>query len=300
MRSSDGISSVHLIEWVPEGEICGILQISHGMIECIDRYDRFARYMAEHGFVVIGNDHLGHGETAAEKNYGYFAAKDGSCYVVRDLYRVSRYVQKKYPRVPLFLLGHSMGSFMARRYAMNYGDKLDGLILMGTGGKPDWLLRVGRLLVRIFIAFKGERAGSWLMEKLCFAMYNSHFRPARTPSDWLSRDKKEVDKYRSHPHCQFFFTLNGYRTLFEVISYIQKRKNIRKLPHDLPILFLSGTQDPVGNYGKSVRAAAAEYNRAGVKDVTCHLYRGARHELLNELEYKKTQKDILNWLIKRT
>lgn len=299
MSSSSGWDMLHLVMWKPEGEVKGILQISHGMIEYIDRYDRFARFMTDKGFVVIGNDHLGHGETAAGENYGYFTRKNGSYYVVRDLHRVTRYVRKQYPDVPLFLLGHSMGSFMARRYAMTYGVELDGLILLGTGSKPEWLLKVGRILVRLLICIKGERAESWLMEKLCFSLYNSHFQPVRTPSDWLSRDKKEVDAYRAHEFCQFKFTLNGYRTLFEVISYIQKKENVRKLPRWLPVLFLAGDEDPVGDYGRGVKEVARVYQRAGISDITCRLYPKARHELLFEYGYKDVHNDIWKWLKKR-
>lgn len=296
MPSSNGSDELHIAMWKPEREVRGILQISHGMIEYIDRYDRFARFLAEKGFVVIGNDHLGHGETAAEKNYGYFAPGDGSYYVVRDLHRVTRYIRKQYPEVPLFLLGHSMGSFMARRYAMTYGKELDGLIVMGTGSKPDWLLKVGQALVRVLIAIKGERAHSWLMEKLCFALYNRRIKPVRTPSDWLSRDEEQVDAYRSHKYCQFAFTLNGYRTLFEVIAFIQEPQNIRKLPHTLPMLFVAGAEDPVGNYGKGVKQVVRKYRRAGVTDITCKLYPEARHEILNELEYETVHEDIEQWL----
>ena len=299
MSSSNGTDKLHLVEWQPEGEVRGILQVSHGMIEYIDRYDRFARFMAERGFVVIGNDHLGHGETAAEKNYGYFAPEDGSGYVVRDLHRVSQYARRKYPDKPFILMGHSMGSFMARRYAMTYGKELDGLILMGTGSKPEILLKVGRVLVGALIRMKGEWAHSGLLEKLCFALYNIRSRPARTPSDWLSRDEKEVDKYLAHPYSKFTFTLNGYRTLFEVISFVQDKDNILRLPHSLPMLFVAGQEDPVGNYGKSVKAVAQSYQRAGVGDVTCRLYPGARHELLNELDYETTQEDIWDWIARR-
>lgn len=298
MLSSSGRDTIHITEWRPDGEPMGIIQISHGMIECIDRYSRFADYMTKRGFLVIGNDHLGHGDTAAKKNYGYFTPEDGSRYVVRDLYRVSCYVRSKYPGIPLILLGHSMGSFMARRYAMTYGGELDGLILMGTGGKPEWLLRFGILLSKALIAVKGDRAPSWLMEKLCFALYNEHFRPARTPSDWLTRDKKQVDAYLAREDCRFVFTLNGYRTLLEVLSYIQKKKNIRKIPRSLPILLLSGSEDPVGDYGRGVREVAWAYHQAGVRDLTCHLYPDARHELLNELNYREVQHDLRRWITK--
>jgi len=162
------------ILWEPEGPAKAIMQISHGMIEHIGRYERFAKYLTEKGFVVIGNDHLGHGKTAVRVNYGYFTHQaDASRYVVRDLHRVSLYIRRAYPDVPFFLLGHSMGSFMARRYAMTYGKELDGLILLGTGGQAENMLRLGRTIVRFLTAIRGERANSWLLEKMCFSLYNS-------------------------------------------------------------------------------------------------------------------------------
>lgn len=299
MPSTSHADQLHVIVWQPEENVQGIIQISHGMIEHINRYDRFARFMADKGFLVIGNDHLGHGETAAGKKFGYFTPQDGSRYVVRDLHRVSLFIKRKYPDVPFFLLGHSMGSFMARRYAMTYGKELDGLIIMGTGDKPEWLLKLGRKIIRILTAVKGEEANSWLMEKLCFSLYNRRCRPVRTPSDWLSRDEKMVDAYRKDKYCTFTFTLNGYRTLFEVLSYIQKRENIRKLPRALPMLFLSGDEDPVGNYGHGVKRVVKSYRRRGIMDITCLMYHGARHELLNEREYDKTQDDIWKWISER-
>lgn len=299
LPSSTGRDTLHAILWLPEGEVRGILQISHGMIEHIGRYDRFAKFMAEKGFAVVGNDHLGHGETAAERNYGYFAPKDGSRYVVRDMHRVGLAVRRKYPGVPYILLGHSMGSFMARRYAMTYGRELDGLILLGTGRKPEVVLLFGRLLVRFLSIFRSERARSRLLEKGCFAFYNHTFQPLRTGMDWLSSDEKQVDAYLKDRHCTFSFTLNGYRTLFEVISYIQKKKNVARLPHNLPMLFLAGKDDPVGDYGSGVKKVASSYRRAGIADVSCRLYSGARHELLNERGYAEVQEDIWSWIQKK-
>lgn len=299
MASSSGEDELHVVLWKPQGEVRGILQISHGMTEYIERYDRFAGFIAEKGILVIGNDHLGHGETAAGKKYGYFTPKDGSYYVVRDLHRVTRFIRKRYPDVPLVLMGHSMGSFMARRYAMTYGKELDGLILMGTGNQPQWILKVALFLMKVAGAVKGDKAHSKWIDKLCFETYNNHFKPTRTRSDWLSRDEKAVDAYLEHEFCNYTFTINGYRTLFEAISFVQKKENMKKLPDSLPMLFVSGDEDPVGNFGKGVKAVAKAYHKMGVRDVTCRLYPKARHEILNELEYEKTQTDIWEWMEER-
>lgn len=286
--------------WEPEGPVKAILQISHGMIEHMGRYERFAEYLTKKGFVVIGNDHLGHGKTAVRVNYGYFTPEvDSGRYVVRDLHRVSLYIQRRYPSVPFFLLGHSMGSFMARRYATMYGKELDGLILLGTGGQPEGMLKIGLCIVQILTALKGNRANSWLLEKICFSLYNKRCKPARTPSDWLTTDEKSVDQYRNDPYCTFKFTLNGYQTLFESISYIQDKRNIRKIPKSLPILFMSGEGDPVGEYGEGVKKVVESYRKNGIWDVTCHLYQEARHELLHEREYMRYQEDMMKWLEER-
>lgn len=298
--SSTGEDMVHVVEWEPDGEVKGILQIAHGVREHMGRYERFALYMAEKGFLVIGNDHLGHGETAAPYNkFGYFAPKDGSGYAVRDMRRVFLRAKKKYPDVPYILLAHSMGSFFARRYAANYGKELDGLILLGTGGKPRWMLRFGCFLLNVIESVKDEYSRSWIMEQVCFALYNCRISHRRTPVDWLSRSPKEVDRFQNDPLCQFTLTLNGYRSLFESIHYGQKWKNIRRIPKRLPILIMSGAEDPVGDYGRTVRTVAKWYKLAGIRDVTCRIYRDARHELLNEIEYEKAQQAIWKWIRER-
>ncbi len=300
MPSSTGVDTVHVVMWEPEETPKGILQISHGMTEYVDRYDRFATYMANHGFVVIGNDHLGHGETAGDDNFGYFAPKNGSFYMVRDLRRVSCFARKKYPNLPLILMGHSMGSFIARQYAMTYGRELSGMILLGTGCKPVWVLELGEKIITFLSAVRGtDKAKSWIMEQFLFAFYNRRIWLPKTSSDWLTRDDQEIRRYLKDEFCNFKFTLNGYRTLLESIEYVQRKKNIRKIPKKLPILILSGSEDPVGNYGNGVRKVAYNCRKAGVKNVLCHLYPGARHELLNELGYELVQKDILKWVQKR-
>ena len=297
LPSRDGIHKLHLIFWKPEGEVRGVVQISHGMIEMIERYDEFARYLNDNGFAVIGNDHLGHGLTAGrDEDFGYFCRANMSATVVSDLHRVTRYAKKHYSNKPYFLLGHSMGSFMARRYIMTYGNELTGAVIVGTGKQSPLTLTAGKA-VSMFIRFaKGDRYHSKLLEQCAFRNYLDRIKKPRTESDWLTRDEKIVDLYRENKYCNFKFTVNGYRTLFDVLSFIQKDQNIENIPRELPLLFLAGGMDPVGDYGKAVNEICCEYKKKGINDVSMKLYPDDRHEILNELDREQVYSDILRWL----
>lgn len=297
LPSRDGIHKLHVVFWKPEQEVRGVVQISHGMIEMIERYDAFAHYLNDNGFAVIGNDHLGHGLTAGrDEDLGYFCRKNMSATVVSDLHRVTRYAKKHYSDVPYFLLGHSMGSFMARRYIMTYGNELTGAILVGTGKQSTLTLVAGKALSEFIRFTRGDRYHSKLIERLAFHNYLSHIKNPRTESDWITRDEKIVDLYCENKYCNFKFTVNGYRTLFEVLTFIQKDYNIENIPRELPLLFLAGGMDPVGNYGKSVNEICCEYKKKGINDVSMKLYPDDRHEILNELDREQVYGDILRWL----
>lgn len=297
LPSRDGIHKLHVVFWKPEQEVRGVVQISHGMIEMIERYDAFAHYLNDNGFAVIGNDHLGHGLTAGrDEDLGYFCRKNMSATVVSDLHRVTRYAKKHYSDVPYFLLGHSMGSFMARRYIMTYGNELTGAILVGTGKQSTLTLVAGKALSEFIRFTRGDRYHSKLIERLAFHNYLSHIKNPRTESDWITRDEKAVDLYCANKYCNFKFTINGYRTLFEVLTFIQKDYNIENIPCELPLLFLAGGMDPVGNYGKSVNEICCEYKKKGINDVSMKLYPDDRHEILNELDKEQVYSDILRWL----
>ena len=294
-----GAHQLHLCLWEPELPPKGILQISHGMCEYILRYAPFAAWLARHGWVVVGADHLGHGTTApSREDLGYFQPQDPSRQVVEDLWAVSRWARERYPRLPLFLLGHSMGSFLARRYAMTYGDDLSGLILMGTGSQPRSLVRAGLLLAWLLGTVKGDRYRSAMLYSLTLGSYNRPFPPVRTPCDWLSKNPENVDRYIEDPFCQFRFTVNGYRTLLETLAYIQDPRNVARLPRRLPILLVSGDRDPVGNMGKGVAQVYEDY-RTHSAPVEMKLYPGLRHEILNEEERMEVYEDILAWLDRR-
>lgn len=299
LPSRDGIHKLHVVLWEPHGEVRGVVQISHGMVEMIERYDDFARYLSDNGFAVIGNDHLGHGQTAgSDEDLGYFCQKNMSATVVADLHRVTIYAKKHYKNVPYFLLGHSMGSFMARRYLMTYGNELTGAVLSGTGGQSSFALIAGKMVSACIRIVKGDRYRSEFIRKLAFGKYLDRIENPHTESDWLTRDEKIIESYRGNKCCNFSFTINGYRTLFEVLTFIQREKNIRRIPHELPLFFVSGGMDPVGNYGKTVNEICCEYKKTGIKDVSMKLYPDDRHEVINELDKEQVYEDILKWLEK--
>ncbi|MCI7792021.1 MAG: alpha/beta hydrolase [Lachnospiraceae bacterium] len=298
LPSHDGVHKLHVVIWEPETEIRAVLQISHGMIEMIERYDDFAGFLNTKGILVIGNDHLGHGHTAdSEEDFGYFCPKNMSATVVDDLHSVTEYAKKEYPGVPYFLLGHSMGSFMARRYLMTYGKELTGAVIMGTGRQPKLVLMSGKVISTIVQLVKGSRYHSVFLKKLAFGAYCDRIPNKRTESDWLTRDEKIVDFCISNKYCNFSFTVNGYKTLFDVLTFIQKKENVDKIPKKLPIFMVAGNDDPVGEYGKGVKQVFEIYKQAGIEDVSLKLYEGDRHEILNELDKENVYEDIYNWLV---
>ncbi|WP_310603924.1 alpha/beta hydrolase [Anaerosporobacter sp.] len=299
--SKDGIHKLNVVVWKPQAgsEIKAVLQISHGMIEFIERYDDFARYLVENGYAVVGHDHLGHGSTARnEDEWGYFARKNASQTVVDDVYQVTRKIRKMYPNTKLVLLGHSMGSFIARRYLMTYGKKIDAAIIMGTASQPKIAIVGGKAIIKVLKCIYGDKHRSKFIENIMFGLYNSHFSKDRNGKEWLTKDDKIREWYCNEPGCTFKFTLNGYELILETIGYIQKQSNINKIPKDLPIHIVAGKEDPVGNYGKGVEHVYNVYRKAGVKDISVHLYDNDRHEILNETDRQLVYKDILNWLDK--
>lgn len=295
--SCDEIHDIHAVVWRPEGDVRAVLQISHGMVEYVNRYEELAGYLTARGILVAGSDHLGHGQSVmSEEEWGFFASGDASGKVVRDLHTLTMRMRREYPGVPYFLLGHSMGSFMARRYAMTYGEEIDGAVLVGTGNQPALQVHFGKAFVSFLGIIFGERHKSRLVNFRMFALYNRRIRPARTKYDWLSRNTENVDRYRRDKACTFLFTLNGYKTLFSTILYIENPVNIRMIPAKLPILLLSGEEDPVGNYGRAVKQVYAIYKKRGIKDLSIRLYPGDRHELLNESDRHEVYEYLYQWL----
>ena len=297
-ESRDGVSKLHAIVWSDETKKpIGILQIIHGMAEYIDRYDDFARFMVEKGFVVVGDDHLGHGDSVGENGtFGYFCKKDPATVLVRDEHRLKKLMEAKYPGVPYYILGHSMGSFIARNYLNKYGSGIQGMIVMGTGNQSKALLSASKVLVGLTGFFCGEKHVAKFINKLAFGTYNRAIEDAKTNVDWLTKDETIVDKYIADERCGFTFTVNGFRGLFELIYRLQKPKNLTSIPKDIPIFFVSGEEDPVGDYGEGVIGAKNDLVRAGLENVSMKLYPGDRHEILNETDKDVVYQDIYEWL----
>ena len=295
--STDGKTNVHAICWEPEGAPRAILQIAHGMIEFIARYKPFAEYLTEHGFLVVGNDHLGHGETGENMGeFGFFAEPDGNACVIGDMRKLQTLTQEQYPDVPYFFLGHSMGSFLARQYIELYGDSLAGAIIMGTGFIPPAVLTAAKTMARTAALFHGWHYESPMLAKLTVGSYNKSFQPARTPYDWLTKDEAIVDAYAANPWNTFKFRTNAYYHMFRGLAFAEKAENIRKIPQSLPILLVSGANDPVGDMGKGVQTVFDEYKKNGITNVEMKLYPGDRHEILNELDRAQVFADLLAWL----
>lgn len=293
LTTADGID-VFVHRWLPDGDTKAVVQISHGLAEHGARYARFAQRLTDHGYAVYAGDHRGHGKTSGTR--GGFAERDGWSIVVSDLLLVTERAKSEQPGLPVFLLGHSMGSFLARSYAAEHGAELAGLVLTGTAGGAGALGRVGVAVAGLQGRLRGRSWASGLMNTLSFGQYNAAFKPARTPFDWLSRDPAEVDAYIDDPDCGFVFSAGGYHDLLSGLASVNTDAVVARFPKSLPVHLASGDADPVGANGKGVTAVADQLRRAGLSDVTLTLWPGARHEILNETNRDEVEQEILDWL----
>ena len=295
--SCDGQHQIFARQWLPEGQPKAVVQIVHGISEYIDRYAPVARFLAGHGFAVVGGDHLGHGRTAlGPEEYGFFREKDGWHTVAGDVRRLRLLMGEKFPGLPYFILGHSMGSFLARTYLIDWPGTVTGAVISGTGQEAPALVSTGWHMANLVCRTSGPRAHSALVEKMAFGAYNKQFAPNRTSADWISRDEAVVDAYIADPLCDFLPTVGMFRDMMEGLQYIARKDNLKKMDPTTPVLLFSGDSDPVGQNGKGVTKVAGFFKQIGCEDLTVRLYPGGRHEMLNEINREEVFVDLLTWL----
>lgn len=293
---SCGKGKIHYCRWTPAGEIKGILQIVHGIAEFVERYDDFANYLNSQGYLVVAEDHMGHGQsieggsTQGFFHGGWFAAVDDTMQLMKD-------TMAENPGVPYVLFGHSMGSFMARTILAKYPDcGITAAVICGTGWLPTMPMPALIKVVEGICKKNGEENPSEDMQKMVFGGYNKRIENVRTSCDWLTRDDSIVDAYVAHPLCGFTPACGLLRDMMKGIYYNQQSKNLKNMKKHLPVFFIAGSEDPVGPYGKGVEKAAAEFKKAGMINVACKLYPDCRHEILNELNKQEVYEDVANWL----
>ena len=295
--SCNGKTNIRVRRCDPDGPVRGVVQISHGIAEYVDRYDDFAAFLAKNGFVVAANDHLGHGKSVNdESELGHFAENGGWELAVGDMHQLHEQLAGEFPELPMFLFGHSMGSFLSRTYIIRYHGGLAGVVLCGTGQQPRAIVSGGRLIAEAEIKRHGAKYRSQRLHDMAFGKYNDGFSPARTVFDWLSRDTEQVDKYGSDPLCGFLPTAGLFRDMMGGLEYIGRQHNIERMDKNLPVLFISGDRDPVGENGRGVLRVYHHFVRAGMTDTTLRLYAECRHELLNELNREQVKNDVLDWI----
>lgn len=294
--SNDGVHTIHAQEWLPQGRPRAVIQIVHGVAEYIGRYDHVAQFLTGYGFLVCGEDHLGHGYTVTDGQYGYFAKQNGWSLVVEDIRRLCLLQAEKYPGIPYFLLGHSMGSFLTRTYLCRWPGEVDGAILSGTGQEPAFLVWAGKALAGLLSAQRGPTYVSPLVNAMSLGAYNKKFAPNRTNADWLSRDEAVVDIYIRDHLCRFLPTCGMFRDMMDGLQEIASPANLARMDKTTPVYFFSGDKDPVGSQGRGVKKVVGMFRRAGCRDVSLKLYPEGRHEMFNEINQQEVLEDLLAWL----
>ena len=294
---SSGEGKIHGCRWTPEGQVRAIVQIIHGIAEFVERYDEFACHLNAMGILVVAQDHMGHGKSMQTGTRGYFSG--GWTAAVDDSYQLLRDTMAQFPNVPYILFGHSMGSFIARSILIRYPDSgIRAAVICGTAWMPDGIVGAGRAACALVCKAIGERTPSDRLQALIFGSYNKRVEHPRTPYDWLSRDEKIVDACIVHPNCGFTVSCGLLRDMLGGISMIQNKENLRKMNQELPTLFISGGDDPVGSYGNGVEQAVRQFRDVGMRCVFLKLFPLARHEILNEINRNEVYNFISAWICK--
>ena len=274
-----------------------IVQLAHGMAEHSGRYKHFGERLAANGIMVYANDHRGHGKTGEKQGiFGHFHNENGFERAVTDLKEINEFIHLNNQEIPVFIMGHSMGSFLVRRFVQRYQGVVNGVILSGTGGDPKFAGKVARRLAKNQMKTFGKEAKSPLLNKLIFGSYNKKIKSPNTNYDWLSRDAKEVQSYIEDPYCGFIPTSGFFNDLLDGLELIHDDKEIERIEKKLPFFFFSGDRDPVGNNTKAIVTVLAQYKKHGIDQVDYKFYKNGRHEMLNETNRDEVITDVIKWL----
>lgn len=296
--SNCNTNKIHAVKWVPEGTPLCIVQIVHGMSEYVERYEEFAEFLTEKNFMVVGEDHLGHGKSMGSNPPGYFCEKEPAKVLIENVRTLKDIVKKEYPDIPYILFGHSMGSFITRNFVHSYGNEIDGAVICATGMLPKPLILAMNVMVKMLCVIQGEKKVSHFVNNMAFGSYLKRIEKPKTESDWLSVNEENVQKYLADPLCGFIFTLNGFKGLAGLLLGLYDNEKIASISKELPLHFLYGDEDPVGDYGVGVEKAIQTYKAAGIKRVSKNVYNGKRHELLNEDNKAEVMNDVYVWINK--
>jgi alpha-beta hydrolase superfamily lysophospholipase len=288
---------IHVYRWLPDSEcnVKGVVQIAHGMSETAARYAEFAQQLTSHGYAVYANDHRGHGKTVENSNLLGNAGTDAFRWMASDMMNLGEVAAKENPDVPLFLMGHSMGSFLVQHLMYAGHERYHAFILSGTNGKRG-LLRIGEKLALLQCGVQGASHPSMLLNALVFGGFNRSFRPATTPFDWLSRDSEEVKRFIDDPLCGAVCSAGFFRDFFKLLLDIHLPSNMKRIPKDKSVYLFSGEQDPVGLHGKGVLNLVSQYRELQLEDVEYRLYPGGRHEMLHETNRTEVAQHVVEWL----
>lgn len=295
--SMSGLCKIHAASYLPlDGvQIKAIFQIAHGMTEHFERYEKFIEKLCLNGFAVYANDHLGHGlSVASEADLGYFGEKDGWKNFIDDAHTLTDIARQELPDKPVIFFGHSMGSFIARQYSFKYSEEIAGAVFCGTA-PPNPAIPLAKAFLATVQKITGSKRKFKLINKVAFGAYNSKFEGS-TDYEWLSRDRQVIDDYLADKHCGFLFTVSGYKDLMGILGEVSKKQWFENFSKTLPILFISGDKDPVGNYKKGVRLVCDKLVAAGKENIHISFYGNARHEILNDSAcVEQVYATVLEW-----
>lgn len=281
--------------WSTVDKPLGILQIFHGMAEHAERYDDFAGYLNTMGFAVYACDQRGHGRTGEMNSSSCHLDNDGFNGIIEDQNLLSKLIQQKYPGIPIYVLGHSFGSFVAQEYIKRYGSDISGVILSGSCMMNGPEIKAGYTAATMSLIF-GRRRPNKILDKLSFGSYNKAIENPASKFSWLSLDENQVKKYEADNFCGNIMSTNFFYYFFKGLTGLYNADNASKIPKDLPIYIMSGDNDPVGKYGVGVAKLHEWYKTLGIKDLRFKLYQGGRHEMINETNRSEVYQDISSWL----